>query len=266
MRTERLDIILVERGLAQSRTLAQRLVMAGQVRVNGQMIIKPSARMSEAAIVEVIQGPKYVSRGGEKLEAALIAFGKENLKGYTCADVGSSTGGFTDCMLQAGAARVYAIDVGHGILDWRLRQDARVVVMEETNARNVASLPEEMDLVTIDASFISLGVLLPVVRGWLKETQGEVIALIKPQFEAGRKVVAKGAGVVRNHEVHRQVLMDVLQYCKAAGWGVAGLIRSPLTGPKGNIEFLVSLKIVSVENHLPSLIEAAMDGLQSAAD
>jgi len=266
MRTERLDIIMVDRGLTQSRSLAQRLVMAGQVRVNGQMIIKPSAKVGESDIVEVTQGPKYVSRGGEKLEAALTAFEKENLKGYTCADVGSSTGGFTDCMLQAGAARVYAIDVGHGILDWRLRQDARVVVMEETNARNVASLPEEMDLVTIDASFISLGVLLPVVKNWLKETQGEVIALIKPQFEAGRQVVAKGAGVVRNHQVHRQVLVDVLQSCVAAGWGVARLIRSPLTGPKGNIEFLVWLKIVPVESNLPSLIEAAMEGLEPATD
>lgn len=265
MQTERLDIVMVERGLAQSRTLAQRLVMAGQVRVNGQMVIKPSAKVTATDQVDIIQGPKFVSRGGEKLEAALIAYGREDLQGFICADVGSSTGGFTDCMLRAGAAKVYAIDVGHGILDWRLRQDERVVVMEETNARNVSSLPEKIDLVTIDASFISLGVLLPVVKDWLKEPQGEVIALIKPQFEAGRQVVAKGAGVVRDHLVHRQVLEDVLRACISSEWGVAGLIRSPLTGPKGNIEFLVWLKTISVQSDVLTLVEAAMQGLEPAS-
>ena len=236
----RLDVLLVERGLVASRSLAQRLVMAGQVRVDGQVAIKPSVKFHGGATIEIDEGPRYVSRGGEKLEAALDEF-QLDVAELTCADVGASTGGFTDCLLQHGAKRVYAIDVGKGILDWKLRQDARVDVMEETNARYVVKLPESVGLVTIDASFISLKVLLPVVKGWFGNKGGQVIALIKPQFEAGRKVVSKGKGVVRDPEVHKQVLEDVLGFAQKEGYGVSGLVRSPLMGPKGNTEFLAQL-------------------------
>ena len=236
----RLDVLLVERGLVASRSLAQRLVMAGQVRVDGQVAIKPRVKAHGGVAIEIDAGPRYVSRGGEKLEAALDEF-QLDVAELTCADVGASTGGFTDCLLQHGAKRVYAIDVGKGILDWKLRQDARVEVMEETNARYVVKLPESVDLVTIDASFISLKVLLPVVKGWFGNKGGQVIALIKPQFEAGRKVVSKGKGVVRDPEVHKQVLEDVLGFAQKEGYGVSGLVRSPLMGPKGNTEFLAQL-------------------------
>lgn len=229
--------MLVERGLADSRAQAQRLVMAGQVRADGQLVDKPSSLLAGEARLEVEKRPRYVSRGGEKLEAALAQFGV-NVKGKVCADVGASTGGFTDCLLQHGAAKVYAIDVGKGQLDWKLRQDARVVVTEETNARYVDRLPEAVDLVTIDASFISLKTLLPAVKGWLKE-KGDLIALIKPQFEAGKVEVGKGKGVIRDEQVHRRVLEEVSGFVEKQGFGVRGLIRSPVLGPKGNAEFLV---------------------------
>lgn len=242
----RLDLLLVERGLALSRSQAQRLIMAGQVRVEGQLELKPSAGIAPDAALEIERGPRFVSRGGEKLEAALEAFTVQ-VSGRVCADVGASTGGFTDCLLQHGAARVYAIDVGGGILDWKLRQNGRVVVMENTNARFVQQLPELVELVTIDASFISLKVLLPVVRGWFsppsashppEAVKGEVIALIKPQFEAGRVEASRGKGVIRDPAIHRRVLLEVLTFAQGQGFTAAGLIRSPLTGPKGNVEFL----------------------------
>ena len=193
MQKTRLDLLLVERGLAESRSLAQRLVMAGQVRVDGQVALKPSVAVLPQAVLTVDHGPRFVSRGGEKLEAALQTFALP-LQGRTCADVGASTGGFTDCLLQHGAAQVYAIDVGKGILDWKLRQDPRVVVMEETNARYVERLPEPVDAGDDDASFISLKMLLPVVRwpGWKPAVH--VVALIKPQFEAGRDEVRRRQG------------------------------------------------------------------------
>jgi len=235
----RIDLLLVERGLAESRTQAQRLVMAGQVRVDGQMVLKPSTLVPPQAGVERQQGPRFVSRGGEKLEAALIAFRIE-AAGIPCADVGASTGGFTDCLLQHGAEKVYAIDVGKGLLHWQLRNDRRVIVMEATNARFLESLPEKVGLVTVDAAFISLKMLLPVIKNWLR-TEGEVIALIKPQFEAGRSQSAKGDGVIRDPAVHRQVLLEVMTFARSIGFGVGGLIRSPLRGPKGNVEFLARL-------------------------
>jgi 23S rRNA (cytidine1920-2'-O)/16S rRNA (cytidine1409-2'-O)-methyltransferase len=203
-------------------------------------------------------GPRFVSRGGDKLEAALAAFPIQ-VKGRVCADVGASTGGFTDCLLQHGAAQVYTIDVGKGILHWKVRSDPRVIVMEETNARYVESLPEPVSLVTIDASFISLKILLPVVKGWLPSLpaplppgeggrgEGEVIALIKPQFEAGRKESAKHKGVIRDPQVHKTILMDVLTFAQAQGFGVRGLLRSPVLGPKGNVEFPVWLARGDVE-------------------
>ncbi len=254
----RLDVLLVERGLAELRAKAQALIMAGQVRVAGQTALKPSTAITSDAELSVDSGPRFVSRGGEKLDAALDAFAID-VTGHTCADVGSSTGGFTDCLLQRGAARVYAIDVGKGILHWKLRTDPRVVVMEETNARFVESLPERIGFVTIDASFISLKILLPVVKRWDKgaEEQG-IVALIKPQFEAGRKDVARGDGVIRDPEIHRQVLNDVLAYAVQEGFGIHGLIKSPLLGPKGNAEFLVWLREEIKELDIPTLVDSVL--------
>jgi 23S rRNA (cytidine1920-2'-O)/16S rRNA (cytidine1409-2'-O)-methyltransferase len=257
MPKQRADALLVERGLAESRTQAQRLVMAGQVRANGQVVPKASSMLADETLLEVIKGPRYVSRGGEKLEAALTQF-EIDPTGQICADVGSSTGGFTDCLLQHGAAKIYAIDVGKGQLDWRLRQDERVVVMEQTNARNVHKLPESISLATVDASFISLKTLLPVVRRWLAEN-GQVIALIKPQFEAGKQEASRGEGVIRDPEIHRRILGEVLDFVEQNGFGLLGLIRSPLVGPKGNIEFLLWAG-VSVPSTLPieQLVTAAV--------
>jgi 23S rRNA (cytidine1920-2'-O)/16S rRNA (cytidine1409-2'-O)-methyltransferase len=251
---QRLDALLVERGLVESREVGRRLIMAGEVTVNGQTVDKPGHRIPADAILVLRAAPRFVSRGGDKLDAALRVF-PIAVEGLICADVGASTGGFTDCLLQRGAARVYAIDVGYGQLDYRLRQDARVVVMERINARHLTTLPEPVRLCTIDASFISLRVLLPVVRGWLA-LPGDVIALIKPQFEAGRRDVGKG-GVVRAPEVRRRVLQEVLGYAVDAGFVVAGLMRSPLRGPAGNIEFLTWLHRGNVAP--PADVEAAID-------
>lgn len=240
---------MTERKLAESRSKAQALIMAGQVRVDGQVTLKPAAGVRPDSVLSVDPGPRFVSRGGKKLEAALEAF-EIDLTGLTCADVGASTGGFTDCLLQHGAARVYAIDVGKGILHWKLRNDPRVVVLEKTNARYVKALPEKINLVTIDVSFISLKILLPVVKGWfahpsppypLPKGEGGAVILIKPQFEAGRKDVSRGQGVIRDPEIHRMVLLDVLTFAQENGFGVLGLIRSPIHGPKGNLEFLARL-------------------------
>jgi 23S rRNA (cytidine1920-2'-O)/16S rRNA (cytidine1409-2'-O)-methyltransferase len=245
----RLDVLLVERGLAESRAKAQAMIMAGQVRVADQVAHRPATTVPADSILTVDSGPRFVSRGGEKLDAALEAFAVD-VTGFICADVGASTGGFTDCLLQRGAAKVYAIDVGKGILHWKLRNDPRVVVMEGTNARHVESLPEPVSLVTLDASFISLKILLPVVKKWLTPLQfpasrpggiGGVLALIKPQFEAGKKDVARGSGVIRDPEIHKQVLLDVLGFAQKDEFHVRGLIKSPLFGPKGNAEFLVWL-------------------------
>jgi 23S rRNA (cytidine1920-2'-O)/16S rRNA (cytidine1409-2'-O)-methyltransferase len=253
----RLDLLIVERGLAESRSLAQRLVMAGQVRVNGEIELKPSTNVPPDARLEIDQGARFVSRGGEKLQAALDAF-PIAVQGRVCADVGASTGGFTDCLLQSGARRVYAIDVGKGILHWKLRQDPRVVVMERINARHVEHLPEPISLATVDASFISLKILLPVIRNWFpgqldelevdfsQSGNASVVALIKPQFEAGRSEVARGQGVVRDPQIHRRVLLDVLGFVSQTGYQIQGVIRSPILGPKGNVEFLAWLNLPSV--------------------
>jgi 23S rRNA (cytidine1920-2'-O)/16S rRNA (cytidine1409-2'-O)-methyltransferase len=268
----RLDVLLVERGLAESRAKAQAMIMAGQVRVADQVALKVATPVDSASIVTVDSGPRFVSRGGEKLDAALEAF-MIDVKDFVCADVGASTGGFTDCLLQRGAAKVYTIDVGKGILHWKLRNDPRVVVMEETNARFVGSLPEEVDFVTIDASFISLKILLPVVKSWFAspdsyrqarkdrkeelnlsalsglrgKKEGQIIALIKPQFEAGKKDVSRGDGVIRDPEIHRQVLFDVLTFAQNEGFRIRGLIKSPLLGPKGNAEFLLWMDLSAEE-------------------
>jgi 23S rRNA (cytidine1920-2'-O)/16S rRNA (cytidine1409-2'-O)-methyltransferase len=242
MAKKRIDILLTERGLVDSRAKAQRLVMAGQVRSNGELVNKPAEKVEEHAQIKIIQKSRYVSRGADKLVAAVKGF-ELNIKGTVCADVGSSTGGFTDCLLQNGAEKVFAIDVGKGILAWKLRQDPRVVVMEGTNARYVEKLDQEVDLVTIDVSFISLKNILPVAKHWFGGESGEVVALIKPQFEAGRKLVSKGKGVIRDPQVHRQVLIDLLEFSAAGGYSVLGLIKSPVLGPKGNAEFLVHLRV-----------------------
>jgi 23S rRNA (cytidine1920-2'-O)/16S rRNA (cytidine1409-2'-O)-methyltransferase len=242
MKKKRIDVLLVERGLAESRNLAQRLVMAGEVRVDGEMVHKPSAQVNENAAIVVKERPKYVSRGGLKLEAAITAFAIK-VSDKICADVGASTGGFTDCLLQQGAQKVYAIDVGYGVLHWKLRQDPRVTLMERTNARYLDSLPEPVELVTIDASFISLSLLLPAVLGWFSAPHGQVIALIKPQFEAGRKAAAEHAGVIKDRSVHKEVINTTLSDSLDLGFWPTNLIPSPILGPKGNVEFLVSLQL-----------------------
>jgi 23S rRNA (cytidine1920-2'-O)/16S rRNA (cytidine1409-2'-O)-methyltransferase len=210
-------------------------------------------------VVTVDQPLPYVSRGGPKLAAALDAF-QVTVAGLSCADVGASTGGFTDCLLKRGATRVYAIDVGYGQLAWKLRQDERVVVMERTNARYLEALPEPIALVTIDASFISLRLLLPAVVGWLAPV-ADIIPLIKPQFEAERQLVGKG-GVVRDPTVHHQVLQKVAAYATGEGLAIQGLIRSPISGPAGNIEFLMHLRRANASHDfdLPAAIGRCLAG------
>ncbi|MGD8626834.1 MAG: TlyA family RNA methyltransferase [Anaerolineae bacterium] len=235
VRKERLDLLMVERGLVESRQRAQRLIMAGQVAVGDRTVDKPGTRVPIAADLEISGGLPYASRGGYKLAAALEAFDLA-VEGRTAADVGASTGGFTDCLLQRGAAQIYAIDVGYGQLAWKLQQDPRVIVMDRTNARYLEHLPAPVDLVVIDVSFISLKLILPAAAGWLAPG-GQIVALIKPQFEAGRKQVGKG-GVVRDPAIHRAVLADLLGWAQARGLGLMGLIPSPITGAAGNVEFL----------------------------
>ncbi|PJF36951.1 MAG: TlyA family rRNA (cytidine-2'-O)-methyltransferase [Candidatus Thermofonsia Clade 1 bacterium] len=259
---ERLDILLVARGKVESREQARRLIMAGEVRVNGQLVDKPGQRVPSDAELQVQRAPRYVSRGGEKLAAALHTF-EVPVAGQICADIGASHGGFTDCLLQHGAAKVYALDVGYGQLDYRLRLDERVVVMERTNVRYVPSLPEPIGVAVIDVSFISLRLVLPVVRGWLG-TDAHVVALIKPQFEAGRREVGKG-GIVKAPEVHRRVLAAVLNAARAENLMPCGLIRSPLRGASGNVEFLAWLRHAAPA--LPMFDQdAAIDSALSALD
>lgn len=239
-RTERtrLDQALVNRGLVKSRSLAQVLILAGDVLVDGAKALHASSNVTPDQVLVLRQKPRFVSRGGEKLAHALCQFGV-NAQGRVCCDLGASTGGFTDCLLQGGASRVYAVDVGYGQLDLRVRQDDRVTVLDRTNARNLEELPELVSLVTADLSFISLKLILPVVSRLLVPG-GEFVPLIKPQFEAGRADVGKG-GVVKDPAVHRRVLQEVLNACAEAGFTVLGLVESPLRGPAGNIEFLAHL-------------------------
>mgnify|MGYP005841327315 CR=1 FL=1 len=238
MDKSRLDLLLVQRGLADTRARARALIMAGQVRVDARVVDKPGTMVPLAARITVEAGLAYVSRGGVKLAAALDAFGID-ARGRVAADVGAATGGFTDCLLQRGAARVYAIDVGYGQLAWRLRQDERVVVLERTNVRYLEALPEPVNLVTIDVSFISLALVLPVVARWLGPA-GQIVALVKPQFEVGRGEVGRG-GAVRRREQHEQVLARVAAGAGALGLRLAGVEPSPILGPAGNREFLVHL-------------------------
>ncbi len=236
----RLDQLLVERGLAQSRSLARSLIMSGAVLVNGEVKDKAGTPVRHDAAVELKEKPRYVSRGGLKLEAGLDGFGVDP-SGLTCLDAGASTGGFTDCLLQRGAAKVYAADVGKGQLDWRLRNDGRVIVLEGVNARNLDReiIPEEVSLAVADVSFISLTLVLPAITSLLGET-GNIIALVKPQFEAGREKVGKG-GVVRDPEIIRQCVDDVSSFAATIGLAEAGRLPSPIKGPKGNQEWLIHL-------------------------
>jgi 23S rRNA (cytidine1920-2'-O)/16S rRNA (cytidine1409-2'-O)-methyltransferase len=234
----RLDEALVERGIAENRSRAQALIMAADILVNGSPVTRAGASVRSGDELTVKASPRFVSRGGDKLDHALAAFGIE-VSGLIGADFGASTGGFTDCLLQHGAARVYAIDVGYGQLASRLRTDPRVVVIERTNVRHLASLPEPVDLVTIDVSFIGLELVLPTARNLLTE-RGRIVALIKPQFEAGRANVGRG-GVVRDPQVHHRVLEDQFSTAAELGLGITGLTASPLRGPAGNIEFLAAL-------------------------
>ena len=235
----RLDHLLVQRGLVESREKGQRLIMAGEVLVNDQVVDKPGQPVNAEAVVRIKEPLPYVSRGGFKLAAALDRF-PIPIEHAICADVGASTGGFTDCLLQRGAARVYAIDVGYGQLNWKLQTDPRVVIMDRTNARYLEILPEPIDVAVIDASFISLRLILPAVLKWL-QADAHIVTLIKPQFEAGRDKVGKG-GVVRNPAVHAEVLRTMWETVRAIGFSPIDLIRSPIEGPAGNIEFLAWLR------------------------
>ncbi len=241
---KRLDVLLVEQGYAETRTKAQAIIMSGMVYVEGQKADKPGVSYEEHVAIEVRGAAcPYVSRGGLKLEKALRDFGVDPT-GYVCSDSGASTGGFTDCLLQQGAKKVFAIDVGYGQLDWKIRSDPRVVVMERTNVRYVTpeQLGEPLDLSVIDVSFISLRIVLPVIKTFLKPGQGQVLCLIKPQFEAGKEKVGK-KGVVREPAVHQEVLDDFVALTKETGFNILGLTFSPVKGPEGNIEFLAHLTL-----------------------
>ena len=237
-REQGLDVLLTEQGLQESRQKAQATIMSGLVFVNGQRVDKPGTAVPNDAKIEIRGNTlKYVSRGGLKLEKAMAEFPIE-LNGCICGDIGASTGGFTDCMLQNGASKVYSVDVGYGQLAWKLREDPRVVCMERTNARYLTheQIPDELDFASIDVSFISLKLILPAVANVLKDG-GYVASLVKPQFEAGREKVGK-KGVVRDPVVHKEVLEHYLEHAREAGFGVLGLTYSPIRGPEGNIEYL----------------------------
>jgi len=235
---KRLDILLVERELVETRQRAQALILAGKVAVNGSASVKAGMLVDENANIVIRESLKYVSRGGHKLEGAIETFAVDP-RGKICADVGSSTGGFTDCLLQRRALRVYALDVGYGQLAWKLRGDPRVTVMERVNVRYLQTLPEPIDLATIDVSFISLRQILPAVK-MILQPHGQVLALVKPQFEAGRDEVGKG-GIVRDASIHRAVVEKIAQYALGNGWRVLGLCRSPIAGADGNVEFFIHL-------------------------
>ena len=241
---KRLDVLLVEQGYAENRTKAQAIIMSGNVYVGGQKADKPGTSFEETVAIEVRGAAcPYVSRGGLKLEKALRNFGVDPTS-YVCSDSGASTGGFTDCLLQQGASKVFAIDVGYGQLDWKIRSDPRVVVMERTNVRYVTpeQLGEPLDLSVIDVSFISLRIVLPVIKTFLKPEKGQVLCLIKPQFEAGKEKVGK-KGVVREPSVHKEVLDGFVDLTKEIGFTILGLTFSPVKGPEGNIEFLAHLTL-----------------------
>ena len=259
---ERLDKLLVARALVPTRSKAQGLILAGEVLVDGERVDKPGTAVAKSAEITLKAPLPFVGRGGFKLDGALAAFGIA-VNGRVCADVGACTGGFTDVLLQGGAARVYAIDVGYGQLDWKLRNDERVVVMERTNARYVDALAEPVSFVCIDVSFISLKLILPAVQKWLT-AEADIVALIKPQFEAGRRQVGKG-GIVKDTAVHQEVLLDLLTWAQENGLHVAGLTKSSIEGADGNVEFLVWLcPGAAVDGDVAGLVTAVIDDLPNS--
>ena len=263
---KRLDVLLTEQGYADTRSKAQAIIMAGQVYVNGQKADKPGISYEETVQLEVRgETCPYVSRGGLKLEKALRDFGVKPV-GYVCSDSGASTGGFTDCLLQQGAAKVFAIDVGTDQLVDKIRNDPRVVVMEQTNIRYVtpADLGEPLDLSVVDVSFISLQLALPAIKALLKPGRGQVLCLIKPQFEAGKENLGK-KGVVRDPAIHKQVLDNFLAFVQELGFTVLGLTYSPVRGPEGNIEFLGHLSLdnrQSIAVNTAAIVAAAHESLK----
>jgi 23S rRNA (cytidine1920-2'-O)/16S rRNA (cytidine1409-2'-O)-methyltransferase len=280
MPKERLDVILVSRGLAASREKAKAVIMAGDVFVNGQREDKPGTAFDESKIISIDVKSKelaYVSRGGLKLEKAMKSF-ELKLDGFVCMDIGASTGGFTDCMLQNGASKVYSVDVGHGQLAWKLRSDERVVCMEKTNFRYLVrdDIDDDLDFASVDVSFISLTKILIPARKLLKDG-GEMVCLIKPQFEAGKDKVGK-KGVVREPEIHREVIERVIDFADIIGFKILNLDFSPVRGPEGNIEYLLYIKKDADRNdevaeinegtglHLLSDTEAAGNGYSKEAD
>lgn len=243
MSKKRLDVLLFERGLSESRQRAQADIMGGHVYVDGRQALKAGAAVSEEAVVEVRgRAIPYVSRGGLKLAKAMDCFSLD-LSGMICADIGASTGGFSDCMLQHGAAKVYAVDTGYGKLDWKIRTNPKVVCLERTNARYLTrqQIPEELDFASVDVSFISLRLILPALRGVLGPA-GQVVCLVKPQFEAGKEKVGK-KGVVRDPKVHLEVLEQFLIHARDADFSVKDFTFSPIRGPEGNIEYLGFLSV-----------------------
>ena len=256
---KRLDVLLTERMFAETRSKAQAIIMSGNVYVNGQKADKPGISYEETVDIEVKGAVcPYVSRGGLKLEKALRDFGVKP-EGYVCSDSGASTGGFTDCLLQQGAKKVFAIDVGYGQLDWKIRSDERVVVMERTNIRYVTpeQLGEPLDLSVIDVSFIGLEIVLPTIKTLLKPT-GQVLCLIKPQFEAGKENVGK-KGVVRDPKIHKMVLDNFVELVHGLDFHILGLTFSPVKGPEGNIEFLAHLTLDNVQGITPDTAQVVAD-------
>lgn len=263
MAKTRLDVLMTEQGLAESREKARAIIMSGQVFVNGQRADKPGAAFEPGTAIEVHGSLcPYVSRGGLKLEKALAQFGVDPT-GFVCSDSGASTGGFTDCLLQKGAKKVFAIDVGYGQLAWKIRSDPRVVTMERTNIRYVTpeQLGEPLDLSVVDVSFISLRLVLPAIAALLKP-DGQALCLIKPQFEAGKERVGK-KGVVRDPAVHAEVVESTCQMAEELGFGVLGVTFSPVKGPEGNIEFLAHLHrgAESAPRDVPELVRQAHEAL-----
>lgn len=243
MKNIRLDILMVELGLVESRNIAQRLIMAGEVLVNDQLAHKSSQTFPIDARVTLKKKPEFVSRGGIKLAHGLKHFNLIDLSGFICVDIGASTGGFTDCLLKHNAAMVYAVDVGYGQLHTNLRNNPRVVVLERTNVRKIESFNRPLDLVTIDASFISLKLILPIVKKWSNMQGFRVVALVKPQFEAGRKIAAKGKGVIRDASIRKSILDEIILFAKTEGFIFHDVTESPIEGPKGNLEYLIYLSI-----------------------
>ena len=240
MAKKRIDNLLVDRGLAESRAKAQAMIMAGDILADGKGILKAGTMINQDAEISVAEPPPFVSRGGLKLDYALDQFDLD-VKGTIVTDIGASTGGFTDCLLKRGASRVYAVDVGYGQLDYRLRQDHRVIVMERVNARNTPGIPEKLDLIVMDVSFISVQKIIPAVAGLLKH-EGSIIVLVKPQFEAKRHEVGKG-GIIRRPEIHARVLGRFVKWITGNGYRLKGLVGSPIEGASGNREFLAWIKL-----------------------